>query len=101
MLFSTTKSTNSRRMLARVAVAGAIVAVPLTALAIPASADAQIGVPGVTEVRHHHPRHDPNCDFGPFKDWRCNNGPFSDRGHEQDPFWQFRQNRPHGLFGSS
>ncbi|MFC9437207.1 hypothetical protein [Nocardia sp. NPDC057030] len=99
MLFSTTKSTNSRRLLARVAVAGAIVAVPLTALAIPASADARIGVPGVTEARHHHPRHDPNCDFGPFKNWRCNNGPFSDR--DQDPFWQFRQNRPHGLFGSS
>ncbi|MFI9407538.1 MULTISPECIES: hypothetical protein [Nocardia] len=97
-MFSTTKSTTSRRMLARVAVAGAIVAVPLTALAIPASAGPSVGVPGVTDVRHPH--HDRNCDFGPFKNWSCNNGPF-DRGHHDDPFWQFRQNRPHGLFGSS
>ncbi|PXX64182.1 hypothetical protein DFR70_105367 [Nocardia tenerifensis] len=97
MLFSTTKSTTSRRALARVAVAGAIVAVPLTALAIPASADASVAVPGVTEVRHH-PHHNRDCDFGPFENWRCNNGPF---GHDQDLFWQFRHNRPHGLFGSS
>ncbi|GAA5084543.1 hypothetical protein [Nocardia iowensis] len=99
-MFSTTKSTSSRRMLARVAVAGAIVAVPLTALAIPASADVNLGVPGVADVRHPH--HDRNCDFGPFKNWSCNNGPFSDRGHhDHDPFWHFRDNRPRGLFGSS
>ncbi|MEU0875137.1 hypothetical protein [Nocardia brasiliensis] len=100
-MFSTTKSTPSRRLLARAAVAGAIVAVPLTAMAIPASADANIAVPGVTEVRHRpHHNHNHNCDFGPFENWRCNNGPF-DRGRHDDPFWQFRQNRPHGLFGSS
>ncbi|MGX1773201.1 hypothetical protein ACWIGW_13910 [Nocardia brasiliensis] len=98
-MFSTTKSTPSRRLLARAAVAGAIVAVPLTAMAIPASAEANIAVPGVTEVRHR-PHHNHNCDFGPFENWRCNNGPF-DRGRHDDPFWQFRQNRPHGLFGSS
>ncbi|QIS05330.1 hypothetical protein F5X71_26155 [Nocardia brasiliensis] len=99
-MFSTTKSTPSRRLLARAAVAGAIVAVPLTAMAIPASAEPNVAAPGVTEVRHRPHHHHNNCDFGPFKNWRCNNGPF-DRGRHDDPFWQFRHNRPHGLFGSS
>ncbi|MEU7765262.1 hypothetical protein AB0B25_09110 [Nocardia sp. NPDC049190] len=93
-MFSTTSAV--RRTLARVAVAGAIAAVPLTALALPASADP--GAPGVTQVRHHH-RHDRNCDFGPFQNWSCNNGPFSGWGN--GPFDQFRQQRPSGLFGSS
>ncbi|MGO4612539.1 hypothetical protein AB4305_02720 [Nocardia sp. 2YAB30] len=94
-MFSTTSA--ARRTLARVAVAGAIAVVPLTALAIPASADP--GAPGVSEVRHNRHWHDRDCDFGPFQDWNCNNGPFP--GWGGGLFDQFRQNRPPGLFGSS
>ncbi|WP_067470990.1 hypothetical protein [Nocardia amamiensis] len=90
-MFSTTSA--ARRRLARVVVAGAIAAVPLTALAVPASADTS---PGVTEVRHNRHYPDRNCDFGPFQNWSCNNNPFfgwwggpGDHG------------RPPGLFGSS
>ncbi|MFG1795621.1 hypothetical protein [Nocardia sp. NPDC049149] len=119
MLFSTPKSTTARRVLARAAVAGAIVVMPLTALAIPASADANLGIPGVTDVsdrpnhdrrnrdrpnhdrpNHHRPNHDRDCDDFLFRDWYCDDdNPFDHR--YDDPFWRFRHDRPSGLFGSS
>ncbi|GAA5062478.1 hypothetical protein [Nocardia callitridis] len=107
------KFTTSRRALARVAVAGALVAVPLSALAVPASAETSQS-PSVTEVSH--PRYDRNCGFGPFDNWRCDNGPFDQwnnrgpfdqwnhhRGYDQGVpwWWLFQQNQPRGLFGSS
>ncbi|WP_157172330.1 hypothetical protein [Nocardia pneumoniae] len=94
-MFSTTST--ARRNLARVVVAGAIAAVPLTALTVPASADPS---PGVTEVRHNRHWNDRDCDFGPFQDWSCDNGPFSGWG-KNIPFGQFRRLVPPGTFGSS
>ncbi|WP_454195985.1 hypothetical protein [Nocardia sp. Marseille-Q1738] len=92
-MFSTTST--ARRSLARLVVAGAIAAVPLTALAMPASADP--ATPGVTEVRHNRHYPDRHCDFGPFQDWSCNNNPFFGWWGGQGD----RHNRPPGLFGSS
>lgn len=109
-MFSTPKSSAARRTLARVAVAGALTAIPLTALAIPASAEVNAEAQ-VTEVRHWR-----DCDdFGPFRDWNCRDrfDPWrnndwrddwrSDRHRPRhDPFWQFfRGSVPRGSFGSS
>ncbi|NNH72594.1 hypothetical protein HLB23_22485 [Nocardia uniformis] len=48
-----TKLVSPRRKLARLAVAGAIAAIPLAALAVPASAEITLE-PEVTEVAHPH-----------------------------------------------
>ncbi|MBY8858762.1 hypothetical protein K7711_19970 [Nocardia sp. CA2R105] len=55
------KSTRSRRLVARVAVAGALAAVPLAAVAGPALADTT--APSATQVDRHH------------DDWDHHNGP--------------------------
>ncbi|MEU2030169.1 hypothetical protein [Nocardia amamiensis] len=93
-MFSTTST--ARRSLARVVVAGVIAAVPLTALAVPASADPS---PGVTDVRKDRGWNDRDCDFGPFQEWSCDNGPFG--SGKNIPFGQFRRLVPPGMFGSS
>ncbi|RJO74988.1 hypothetical protein D5S18_16450 [Nocardia panacis] len=110
-MFSITRSGGLRRTLARVAVAGALVAIPLGALAIPASAEA--AAPTATEIRHHWRDCD---DFGPFPNWNCNDNDRDWRGwqddwrdndynwrHRNDPFWGFFHGgfMPRGSFGSS
>ena len=90
-----------RRTVARVAAAGAIVAIPLIALAVPASAEPNAG-PSVTEVRHH--RYD--CDRpGPWEDWDHSPGRWDDCDHRNDRWddpWRFPQHLfPRGSFGSS
>ncbi|WP_330229267.1 hypothetical protein OHA40_24725 [Nocardia sp. NBC_00508] len=92
-MLSTTSA--ARRKLARVAVAGAIAAIPLTALAMPASANPS--APAATEVRYD-PWYD-RCAFGPFQNWSCNNNPLF--GWWGGPADRYRQDRPPGLFGSS
>ncbi|MEU2030168.1 hypothetical protein [Nocardia amamiensis] len=97
-MFPTTNA--ARRNLARVAVAGAIAAMPLTALAMPASAAS--GAPSVTEVRYD-PYYD-QCAFGPFQNWSCNNNPLFGWGYNQygGPFGQgYGQGFGSGSFGSS
>ncbi|WP_228002980.1 hypothetical protein [Nocardia australiensis] len=105
---STAKSTTPGRRLARVAVAGAFVAVPLAALAVPASADSAANGPAITEVRHHPRNHDRNDDWncdrrGPQDDWNHSDGRWDDcdRGRWHDPRGFPRHLLPHGLFGSS
>jgi hypothetical protein len=116
MVFSTTKSTTPRRRLARIAVAGAFVAVPLTALAVPAMADPSADGPAITQVRHDSRDDRGDCDRPGFQDdWnhspgrrddcdrdrRDDRGRSDDRGRGDDP-WRFpRHLLPHGLFGSS
>ncbi|WP_159838586.1 hypothetical protein [Nocardia sp. CY41] len=78
-MFSTT---SARRTVARVAVAGAIAAIPLTALAMPASATPS--TPGVTQARYD-PYYNNRCDFGPFPNWSCNNNPLFGGGHYGSP----------------
>ncbi|MEV2219495.1 hypothetical protein AB0E01_06410 [Nocardia vinacea] len=94
-------SRTTPRRLARVAMAGALAAVPLTALATPASATSE---PGVTEVRHPHDN-DWDCDRpGFFDDWTHSPGRWDDcdlPGRWNDP-WRFpRHLFPRGTFGSS
>ncbi|WP_156094578.1 hypothetical protein [Nocardia lijiangensis] len=101
MLSITSKSATGR-MLARVAVAGAVAAIPLAALAVPATAEP--GAPTVTEVRHHHPR---NChgnwgwdlwdnDWNGWNQWdRCDGWPGN--GWPGNGHWGW----PRGSFGSS
>lgn len=86
--------------------AGALTAIPLTALAVPASAQPE--TPGVTEVRHdRHDRHDRDrfgCDApGRWDDWAHSPGRRDDCKHWDDPFLQFfHHHKPHGIFfGSS
>ncbi|MFC9894458.1 hypothetical protein ACFVMC_12245 [Nocardia sp. NPDC127579] len=106
MTLHTTRKSSARRILARVAVAGALTAIPLTALAVPATATPD--VPGVTDVRHGHDR----CDRNPWDDGFWDNDPWDDwhdrdrcdrRRKPHDPFDGFWHHpRPHGLFfGSS
>lgn len=104
MVFSTAKSTTSRR-LARVAIAGAIVAAPLAAVAVPASASPVTG-PEITEIRHdpwdNNNRWD--CDRpGRLDDWDHHPGRWDDcnRPGWDDP-WKIPRNvLPRGMFGSS
>ncbi|MFF7941331.1 hypothetical protein ACFZC5_16580 [Nocardia gamkensis] len=91
---------SARRTLARVAVAGAIAAIPLTAMAMPASAAPN--TPGVAQVRYN-PYYD-RCDFGPFQNWSCNNNPLFGWGYNQygGPYGQgYGQGLGPGMFGSS
>ncbi|WP_157170884.1 hypothetical protein [Nocardia araoensis] len=69
-------SSISARRIFRVAVAGAIAAIPLTALAMPASATPS--APGVTPAYNQ-------CAFGPFQDWSCNNNVLVDKPHYGAP----------------
>ncbi|SUA78976.1 Uncharacterised protein [Nocardia otitidiscaviarum] len=120
-----TSSDSARRKLARLAVAGAITAIPLTALAVPAAAEVTLE-PEVTEVSRPHwqdrnpwdPRYpwenrnpwDNPHDHGRWHDhdrWRdhdrwdrdCDHNDWN-RGH--DPFRNpFRHALPRGVFGSS
>ncbi|MFE9321784.1 hypothetical protein ACIHDR_03125 [Nocardia sp. NPDC052278] len=62
----------TRRNVARVVIAGALVAVPLSALAVTASAaepdasaQSQIPLQGTDIDRHHHHHHDGDGDHGP------------------------------------
>ncbi len=92
-LFSTI---SARRTLARVAVAGAIAAIPLTALAMPASATPS--TPGVTRA-WYDPYYD-RCAFGPFQNWSCNNNPLFGWGYNQYG-GPYGQGFGPGMFGSS
>lgn len=103
-LFTTRKSPTSRRLLAGLAVAGALAAVPVTVAAGPASADQR---PEVTDVKHDRRecRHGDLFD-NPWSDlWDDpRHGPrdHCDPWDRHDPFDNpFRPHRPHGLFGSS
>lgn len=100
---STTRSEQTRRRVARVAMAGALAAIPLTALAVPAAA--QPVVPGATEVRHdHHDRDWFGCDApGRWDDWAHSPGHRDDCKHWDDPHLEFfHHHKPHGIFfGSS
>ncbi|MBF6466697.1 hypothetical protein IU427_16130 [Nocardia beijingensis] len=93
---------SARRTLARVAVAGAIAAIPLTALAMPASATP--GTPGITQARHD-PYYNNRCDFGPFQNWSCNNNPLFGWGYGGPPYGRGpgygQQGFGPGMFGSS
>ncbi|MFI9409674.1 hypothetical protein [Nocardia gamkensis] len=70
-------SSISARRIFRVAVAGAIAAIPLTAVAMPVSATPN--APGVT------PAYNDQCAFGPFPDWSCNNNVLVDKPHYGPP----------------
>ncbi|MGV9613488.1 hypothetical protein [Nocardia xishanensis] len=98
----TTRKSAAGRMMARVAVAGAVAAIPLAALAVPASAEP--GAPTITEVRHH-PR---DChgnggwdfwdnDWNHWNQWdRCDG--WHDNGWHGNGHWGW----PRGIFfGSS
>ncbi|MEV6767999.1 hypothetical protein AB0N05_05125 [Nocardia sp. NPDC051030] len=83
------KSNTPRRMLTRVAAAGALILIPLGAIAIPASAEIPLE-PDISEVAHpHHNDRDRDCDND--RDHRSNN--------QYRPWLQ--QNLPRGSFGSS
>lgn len=102
-VYSTTRSETRRRLVARVAAAGALAVIPLAAVAVPASAQPE--VPGVTEVRHDH-RDRFDCDEpGFWDDWNHSPGRWDDcrkNRHWDDPLWRFwHDNKPRGLFGSS
>ncbi|WP_330249494.1 hypothetical protein OG874_24590 [Nocardia sp. NBC_00565] len=84
------------------AVAGAIVAIPLTALAVPASADPVGSGPSVTDVRHD--RWD--CDRPDFFDnWSHSPGRWDDcdrwDNRWDDPWRVPRHLFPRGALGSS
>ncbi|MGW4324366.1 hypothetical protein ACWEKR_00590 [Nocardia sp. NPDC004573] len=96
---------SARRTLARVAVAGAIAAIPLTALAMPASATPS--TPGITQARYD-PYYNNRCDFGPFQNWSCNNNPLFGWGYGGPPYGRGpggpgygQQGFGPGMFGSS
>lgn len=101
--------TSARRTVARLAMAGAVAAIPFTLAAAPASAEPTS--PSVTEVRHdkwdRHDKHDRNkwdkrdCRNNPWESWnrwddKCDRWP----GHNPwgPPFWR---PFPSGSFGSS
>lgn len=78
-LFSNTKTTRTRRIVSRVAVAGAIAAVPLAAVAVPAFAAAPSGI----QIDWNHPG-DP--------DW--NNRDHHDRDRDRDHRGPWQQPGP-------
>ncbi|MBV7701756.1 hypothetical protein NOVA_03135 [Nocardia nova] len=78
----------TRRLATRVAVAGALVVVPLSALAVPAFADAPANTPSaVTIDRDNHPgdRDHDGDHRGPGRDNRGDNHGDRDRGPENQP----------------
>ncbi|MET7767701.1 hypothetical protein [Nocardia sp. NPDC005366] len=100
-MFTTRKSSTSRRLLAGAAIAGALAAVPVTVAAGPASADHG---PAVAEVEHdrkgcHHG--DPWDNFWddlrhqPWDGLFDGCDPWDHHGPGHHP------HHPHGLFGSS
>ncbi len=100
-LFSMTKHATKRTM-ARVAVAGAVVAAPLAVLAIPAQAET-VGDQITTEVRDRHGKWDRD-DFWDNKwnrhdRWDDDCDPWDRRHHHPGNGW--RQVVPPGWFGSS
>ncbi|WP_328412211.1 hypothetical protein [Nocardia sp. NBC_00403] len=109
-MFMATTFTNSRPILARAAVAGAIAAVSLTISTIPASADpATSGAVG-TEIRHDGWDDPPGFQsngHGHGNDWWGNDWGKDwwgdhDRGRGNDPLWRLFHNLiPGGVFGSS
>ncbi|PPI98360.1 hypothetical protein C5E51_11720 [Nocardia nova] len=97
----------TKRTAARIAVAGAIVAAPLAALAIPAQAEV-VSAPAATEIAHPGRGHGPwdgrdRGDWDHRGDWDRHH-----RGDDCNPWdrhgngWNgFRQVVPPGWFGSS
>ncbi|BCK52283.1 hypothetical protein NWFMUON74_00550 [Nocardia wallacei] len=78
-LLSTRKSTRSRRTVARVAVAGALAAVPIAAVAVPAFADAPAAGDVDWPQRHgdgDHHRHHHGPGDGPGRPGPGGPGPF-------------------------
>ncbi|WP_245716984.1 hypothetical protein [Nocardia mikamii] len=97
----------TKRTAARIAVAGAIVAAPLAALAIPAQADV-VSAPAATDIAHPGHGHGPG-DWDRRGDWD-HRGDWDRhrRGNDCNPWdrhgngWNgFRQVVPPGWFGSS
>ncbi|AYF75914.1 hypothetical protein D7D52_21055 [Nocardia yunnanensis] len=76
----TSSSVRIRRLTARLAIAGALTAVPLAALAIPASASTDTGVPVVSQIA------DP--------DWNHNGGDPDHRGAQDHRGDQDHRDRP-------
>lgn len=103
-----TENVSPRRKLARLAVAGAIAAIPLAALAVPASADITVE-PEITEVNRPHHDNNPWNDRNPWD----NLNPWTNNRHHDHDRWDddcdyrdrdrnpFRNVIPRGAFGSS
>ncbi|WP_067692579.1 hypothetical protein [Nocardia jejuensis] len=99
----------SIRRTARIAVAGALVLIPLGAVTIPATADITLE-PGVSEVaRPHHNDRDPWNDNNSRDPWNNNRHDRRDddcdrndrnRSHDPNRSW-YQQALPRGAFGSS
>ncbi|MGF6881808.1 hypothetical protein ABIA39_002406 [Nocardia sp. GAS34] len=77
-LFSKTKTSRTRRIVSRVAVAGAIAAVPVAAIAVPAFAD----TPSATQIDWNNQ--------GP--NWNNNQGWHHDHDRDHDHGGQWQQN---------
>ncbi|MBF5002112.1 hypothetical protein ACFYU5_23300 [Nocardia aobensis] len=78
----------TRRLVTRVAVAGALVVVPLSALAVPAFADTPANAPSAVAIdRDNHPgdRDHDGDHRGPDGDHRGDNRGDRDRGPENQP----------------
>lgn len=107
---STTKFVSAQKIIARIAIVGAIAAVPLAAAAAPALADVPLDTQ-VTEVsRPHGPdRNDRNPWPGWNADnpWANNDNHHHGRWHNDNPKPGWRDNHgwqqvvPRGMFGSS
>ncbi|MBF6244760.1 MULTISPECIES: hypothetical protein [Nocardia] len=76
----------TRRLVTRVAVAGALVVVPLSALAVPAFADAPANTPSAVAIdRDNHPGDRDGDHRGPDRDNHGDNHGDRDRGPENQP----------------
>ncbi|MFQ6227488.1 hypothetical protein [Nocardia sp. NPDC002869] len=107
-MFRTNRVSATRRATARIAVAGAIILVPLAGLAAPAMADPAAPAPGYTQVdrdRHGDRDRDRHWDRDRDRQWdndrddHWNHDRHRDRGWQDPAGWVRHLLR--GLFGSS